>query len=315
MCHVGERFASSNVKLQFGIKSDVSEKGLMVPHEENDAARSRGWVFTLNNYSEAEEADVQARAVEDSVRYIVYGREIGDSGTPHLQGYVEWRTVRSLRRVREFNSRAHWERRRGTPIQAREYCVKDGNFWEWGELPAQGRRTDLEAIRARLDEGAGSLEIARHYFGDWCRYGKAFEQYQMLVAAQEMREVEVEVLWGCTGGGKTYTAIQRSLERGGGYFILVQGNGGLWFPGYAGEQNLIIDDFDGSWIRFRSLLRILDKYPLKVEDKGKHVVARWLHVTITSNIDPMLWYTEEDYRPLQRRISSVERFTEAYSDQ
>jgi len=46
----------------------------------------RNFVFTLNNYSE-EEHETLLKC--DSFKYIIIGREIGDSGTPHLQGYAE----------------------------------------------------------------------------------------------------------------------------------------------------------------------------------------------------------------------------------
>ena len=48
--------------------------------------RSRGWCFTLNNYNEEEE--VRALALPEEVSYGVVGKEVGESGTPHFQGYL-----------------------------------------------------------------------------------------------------------------------------------------------------------------------------------------------------------------------------------
>ena len=114
--------------------------------------RSKKWCFTLNNYT-AQEEGVLVAAQQDGqlgVQYLCYGREVGDSGTPHLQGFayflapVTFSTAKSRLGV----GRIHIERARGTPQQAIAYCEKDGNFNEYGERPqpAQGRRSDLEEV-------------------------------------------------------------------------------------------------------------------------------------------------------------------------
>ncbi len=90
-------------------------------------------VFTHNNY----DADVQARYVafaEQYCGYMVYGREVGDSGTPHLQGFF----ILKERRVFSFlNAQlpgSHKSIARGTSHQAADYCKKDGDYFEHGEL-------------------------------------------------------------------------------------------------------------------------------------------------------------------------------------
>lgn len=88
-------------------------------------------MFTLNNYTEEEEASVALLGAQ----YTVYGKEVGESGTPHLQGYVYFKSQRTLESLKKRIPRAHWEIRKGSHEQAREYCVKDGQVTEFGHPP------------------------------------------------------------------------------------------------------------------------------------------------------------------------------------
>ena len=63
-------------------------------------------------------------------RYLVYGKEIGEQGTPHLQGYVEHKEALTFS---AFNKRlglkkggpfASCGNRKGSPKEAAGYCKK-----------------------------------------------------------------------------------------------------------------------------------------------------------------------------------------------
>lgn len=113
-------------------------------------SRAKNWVFTLNNPTD-EEKDFVSGVIPPNpqVEYLVYGRETGANGTPHLQGFIQFNTRKRLGQVRALLQRAHWERARGTPQQASLYCKKDGDFDEFGAIVAseQGRRTDFDRLR------------------------------------------------------------------------------------------------------------------------------------------------------------------------
>lgn len=98
-------------------------------------SRAKNWVFTLNNYTDNDQQRLRDLASSDDVAYLVFGREVGESGTPHLQGYVEFRSRKRLSQLRALVSdRAHYEVRRGTGVEADEYCKKDEDFETFGEL-------------------------------------------------------------------------------------------------------------------------------------------------------------------------------------
>lgn len=91
--------------------------------------RSRKWCYTLNNYTPDDEASIQAWT---GVRASIYGREVGENGTPHLQGAVCFENKKSFNQVRALLERAHWEKVRSRGSEAWDYCKKDGNVWEFG---------------------------------------------------------------------------------------------------------------------------------------------------------------------------------------
>lgn len=109
---------------------------------------SKHWCFTLNNYNDEEHARLVALGSTPECEYIVIGRETGDSGTPHLQGYVCFvnrKTLASCKRL--ISDRAHLESARGTPLEASTYCKKDGDYYEHGNVPAgRGKRSDWELL-------------------------------------------------------------------------------------------------------------------------------------------------------------------------
>lgn len=113
--------------------------------------QAKRWCFTLNNPTQDDAAHVRSFAESDDCEYLIFGREIGANGTRHLQGFCIFRQRQRLSGVRRFVSpRGHFEVARGTSIQARDYCKKDGDFEEFGALSTgtgQGKRSDLEAFR------------------------------------------------------------------------------------------------------------------------------------------------------------------------
>lgn len=101
--------------------------------------QSTRWCFTINNPSEDEISSLRRLQVDGPnapVRFLIFGREIGDSGTPHLQGFIIFNRRLRLTSVRLcVSQRGHFEIARGSDEQARDYCRKDGDFEEFGSFP------------------------------------------------------------------------------------------------------------------------------------------------------------------------------------
>lgn len=97
--------------------------------------QGKRWCFTLNNYSNEEVTLVRNLGEHELIKYIVFGREQGESGTPHLQGFLICNRNASRSRISSLLPRAHIELTRGTSLQAADYCKKDGDFEEIGDIP------------------------------------------------------------------------------------------------------------------------------------------------------------------------------------
>lgn len=100
------------------------EGNTLVPPEK--PKRYRRYCFTLNNYTEEELSHIKSQ-LED-YDYII-GREVGKEGTPHLQGFIDFKVQKVFHIVKNLISdRAHIEACKGSRDQNIKYCKKDNNF-------------------------------------------------------------------------------------------------------------------------------------------------------------------------------------------
>lgn len=68
------------------------------------------------------------------------GKEQGETGTPHLQGFLILQNPQRLSFLkRRLHATAHFENARGTSEEASVYCKKDGDYQEYGKLPNEPR--------------------------------------------------------------------------------------------------------------------------------------------------------------------------------
>ncbi len=86
---------------------------------------AKNWTFTWNNYPENWMA-LMAPGLEGS-KFIV-GYEVGESGTPHLQGYVEFPVKVRAVGYKDMPKQIHWEIARASRKKNIEYCAKDNNI-------------------------------------------------------------------------------------------------------------------------------------------------------------------------------------------
>lgn len=134
--------------------------------------KSRGWTFTINNPTD-NDLDL---ILDMSFKYLIFAFE--KVNTEHIQGYVYFYNQRHMKAVKKLLPRAHLEKQKGSKIEAMTYCMKDGDFYEFGTTPHQGKRSDLDAIKYYLLYKKKDMkEISLQYFNQWCQYNRSFDKF------------------------------------------------------------------------------------------------------------------------------------------
>ena len=79
------------------------------------------WCFTWNN-PDVNPTAFSLQAAQWKIEYMVYQQE--SAGTLHYQGFVIFKRKQRFTAVVKLLKKAHWEKRKGTREEAREYCMK-----------------------------------------------------------------------------------------------------------------------------------------------------------------------------------------------
>jgi len=134
-------------------------------------SRAKFWCFTLNNYTVDDEDRIRSAFEAGGIDYIVYGKEVGDSGTPHLQGFCAFKTRKRIAGCISTLGQAHYSVCRELS-NAITYCKKDGVVTEFGTSPAlhptAGKRNDLEEFKAAVKGGMVDLKELREAHSSVC---------------------------------------------------------------------------------------------------------------------------------------------------
>lgn len=247
-------------------------------------SRSRGWCFTVNNYS-AEEYEELKDKLSHLSSYFIIAKEVGKEGTPHLQGYVLFKNQLRLSSLRKINGRGHYEMQKGSDFQASKYCMKDGQYYEYGERPCPGSRNDLVKTKDLILSGKASISsIILDDPMQFHKYGRTLERIQDLTLRRKSRDFMTEGIWywGPTGVGKSHVAFENFTEKT--HYLYPNDNG--WWDAYQQQETVIINDFRGE-ITFSFLLQLIDKWPVNVRRRGREPIPFLSKtVIITSSLPP-----------------------------
>lgn len=140
----------------------------------------RRWCFTLNNYDEAELDTLRTSlSKKEEVRYAIFGFEIGEEGTAHLQGYVSFTKNKRLKGAKRLvGDRAHVEMAKGSEEQNYVYCSKEGKFEEFGSRSKGGVRTDLDRFKEAVKSGTLDKKTLREEHSEVAaKYPRFFDNY------------------------------------------------------------------------------------------------------------------------------------------
>lgn len=272
---------------------------------------SRHWCFTINNPTSADGKLLDDAHVKDKVfTYIVMGKETGEDGTPHIQGYCCFVGRKRLSAVKKIMPRAHLEIMRGTPEQAALYCKKDGNYNEHGELPKTAKQ-------ALTEKWSNAYDLAKKGTIDEIPKDMLVRYYHAFKRIAQDNPVKLDDLpttcgiWyhGPTGCGKSRKARDK-------YPDFYDKPLNKWWDGYRNQPYVILDDVgldQGKWIG--SLMkRWTDHYPFPAEQKGTTVQIRPKNIIVTSQytIKEVFVGQERLQDALERRFTVINMYPAGY---
>jgi hypothetical protein len=135
--------------------------------------RYRRWMLTWNNWQEHFRSNASCETIIKKIneesgllhQYIVVGKEKApETGTIHLQIYIEYVNQATFKQMKERYPGAHIEVAFSPGYQCSMYCKKDKDYYEEGDIRA--RKLSIEDIATNvvslLDEYRPAV-IAEHY--------------------------------------------------------------------------------------------------------------------------------------------------------
>jgi len=279
------------------------------------------WAFTVNNPADY---DLELEYA-NPVQYACWNFEIGENGTPHLQGYIMlWKKARGSVVKALLPYGTHLEVARN-PTAARLYCQKAdtaispyfsvGTFPEQGPGSGQGKRSDLSRLHNELKNGLHQHDYIDRFFDLFVRYPNLVDRFRagQIRPRDETSPHQCLLFLGKPGAGKSYYARRVCRE--------LTGNPpynrapGKFWEGYTGQQGVLLDDFGGHHLSFTDFKLAVDRYPIRVEIKGTSCELATTYTFITSNKEVEQWYSQEilgihGLSAITRRITGVYYFVD-----
>lgn len=199
---------------------------------------SKNWCFTLNNYTQVDVDRLSSLETEPVVSYCIFGREVGESGTPHLQGFISLSQRKTLNWLVTTLGQAHFSVARNVS-KSIEYCKKEGSFTEIGPPPqtSQGQRSDLDAFKEDVVLGNLDLRSIRELHSDiYAKYPRFCQEYILdhqpkpVLPDHELREWQQQLY-----DDLLVEADARKVI----FLVDIQGNSGkTWFSHWFSRQDV-----------------------------------------------------------------------------
>lgn len=249
---------------------------------------SRNFCFTSFSDSEPK--------MSEDFSYLIFKREkCPKTEKLHWQGFVQYnrKVNRSMKRIAEDlgSKMIHVEKCKGSVEENLKYVKKlesaVGEPKEFGKVSSQGDRNDLSIVKECKTLKEVPMEL-------YIKFHKGIKEYRLLHAEPRNWMTEVYILWGPAGTGKSmYCPRENAYWK----------NDSKWWDGYDGEEEIVLDDWSEKNFSREYMIRLCDRYPLKIETKGGTVEFRGKTIYITTNENPLLWYHGE--KSWIRRITFI----------
>lgn len=268
----------------------------------NKNIKGRRWCFTLNNPTEEERDHISVINCE----YLIYGNEHMDGkGTPHLQGYIVFKDPKTFNTIKNYMPRAHIEKARFNHEENIKYCSKeDKKPFEKGNRPLDKRKrpNNLKILKNDPINGPKRLLTERAIYGI-----ELEKQMFKEIINNQLEKPEIIYVYGDTGTGKTYFALQDALLHYGWNNVATIRFDKSGFAHCNDPQRpcLVWMEFRPSCLDAASFLELTDGYGTHLNVKHGSMFIRPKRMYICSILPPQEIYREEINQQFIRRITKM----------
>jgi len=296
------------------------------------ARRATLFCFTLNNYTPEEYESITAHP-ERYYKWIVFGEEVGAEGTPHLQGAFSiiagQATYDQIHAKYPGMQRASFQVCKGSAQQNYDYCAKgemsheryeelkkthdridivsdpdygkNAKVFSYGNinLGGQGKNTPINKIAERLLAGEQLWELKKdpEVNSAIIQYPQGIKFFMSIHEPQPKVEPKVFWLYGPTASGKSHVAKEFALAHGLTAWSSIDPSL-KWFDGSSRRDVVIFEEIRAKDVPFSYFLRLLDIYPMDVQDKGSIISWNPKYIFITTPYNVVeTFHTREIHRP------------------
>lgn len=283
--------------------------------------KSRNWVLTIWD------DETLKKFIESNPTYGIYAPEVcPNTGRKHYQCYAHYSNTRNLCAMLKNYKGHNVEIAIGNHKQNQLYIKgpysKNGKekpfnpeHVEIGTIPHQGKRNDLQEFHEAIQMGKRGRDLSVDHL---CLRAKYPRLEQTLICEDDEQKAidlhksgfknEVHVRWGEPQVGKSRYIYEK--HRAEDIYEVNTGDGSnksLWWDAYRGHEVILINDFDGTEISWKYMLRLLDRYPFRMQVKGGYVWKLAKYIYITANDPPERWYPAHNHhlKALMDRFTTV----------
>lgn len=269
--------------------------------------RNRNFAFTYhagNDYIE----ECEERLLTLPCKYLIFQYELGKEGTVHIQGFCTFENKITYSTIQVYCPGIHVEKAKASALRNIAYCSKldtrVAGPYEHGERPCQGYRSDLAIMGDMVKAGKDPETVVAEMGMGAARVYKHLQVYASCLVTRGRDFVpRVFIRWGDAGAGKTRWAYDnyKTVHK-------IPYNNPIWWDGYCNQDIVVFDDWDliGDRSIYNQLLNWTDRYPTKVPIKGGMVNLGTCDILITSNFNPITWFSGKGMQALARRVTSIE---------
>lgn len=290
-------------------RSSTSRQNTRVLQREDKASgkrvQCRHAVFTLNKHE-----GLPDPALFPHTTFCVFQEEVGDQGTPHIQGYVQFgrqvepKALTTALRKQGFDGSVWTAAARGSDEENVAYCTKEegrlgGPYWHNKDdrrtiSGVKGGRNDILAIQKELKNGKtlGELVCTEASAATVVRNLRGLQFMEANISPRRTTPTLAIVLWGSTGTGKSTTAraLAEYLTGKRHFPVAYQKGSGLYFDGYRLGEVPIFDEMDGSRCDPKFFNMLCDSQPMTVPIHGGSANFNSPFAVFTTNKHPSRWW-------------------------